>query len=396
MNDQTQERSLTEIRKGEHIPVALNELTPFASLDAFRAAWQMASKLSRSQMVPKRFQGQDEGAVMDCLLALDMAHRTRTNPLMVLQNLYIVHGTPAWSGQFVIAMINQSGLFAEPLHFEFVGTKGKDDWGCYAETTSKGGKVIRGPTVDIAMAKAEGWYKNQKWQNMPELMLRYRAGAWFGRTECPELMMGIATKEEVNDNPTEYIDSETGEIVTAQKLTGRRQVDATVERTPAEPQGKTIDMAATLQGPSAKVAVHPTESAQPQAEKAQEEERQEEEQQEEERQEEEGETEIEDPMAGTSAEEQLEARGYYYDTVRKAFFNIHNERWDPDIHGTAKATQGPIINSDGHYRARRGTQVDSGEETAPAATQAAPAAQKAPDPLPDTAKVPEDQPDGWE
>jgi hypothetical protein len=51
------------------------------------------------------------------------------------------------------------------------------------------------------MAKAEGWYgKNgSKWQTMPELMLQYRASAFFLRTQCASLAMGFLTAEENED-----------------------------------------------------------------------------------------------------------------------------------------------------------------------------------------------------
>ena len=34
---------------------------------------------------------------------------------------------------------------------------------------------------------------------MPELMLTYRAYAWFGRQHAPELMMGLQSSDEVED-----------------------------------------------------------------------------------------------------------------------------------------------------------------------------------------------------
>ena len=51
------------------------------------------------------------------------------------------------------------------------------------------GEVIEGAEVTIGMAKAEGWYSKKdkygketsKWQTMPELMLAYRAAAFFAR-----------------------------------------------------------------------------------------------------------------------------------------------------------------------------------------------------------------------
>ena len=53
----------------------------------------------------------------------------------------------------------------------------------------------------MAMAKAEGWFgkAGSKWQTMPDLMIRYRAAAFWGRLYIPELLVGIQTQEEVVD-----------------------------------------------------------------------------------------------------------------------------------------------------------------------------------------------------
>ena len=51
------------------------------------------------------------------------------------------------------------------------------------------------------MAKKEAWYNKDgsKWQSMCDLMLKYRAAAFFMRTECASIAMGFLTKEEVED-----------------------------------------------------------------------------------------------------------------------------------------------------------------------------------------------------
>ena len=61
------------------------------------------------------------------------------------------------------------------------------------------GKNIKGSTVSIAMAKAEGWTRNSKWRTMPEQMLKYRAATFFGRQYIPDLLLGVQTSEEVVD-----------------------------------------------------------------------------------------------------------------------------------------------------------------------------------------------------
>jgi hypothetical protein len=51
------------------------------------------------------------------------------------------------------------------------------------------------------MAAAEGWTtkKASKWLTMPELMLQYRAAAFFGRVYCPEILNGLYSEQEVTD-----------------------------------------------------------------------------------------------------------------------------------------------------------------------------------------------------
>ncbi len=69
---------------------------------------------------------------------------------------------------------------------------------CIAVTKDKNGNVLDGPPVSVAMAKAEGWFdKNgSKWKTMPELMLRYRAAAFFGRLYAAEILMGMRSEDE--------------------------------------------------------------------------------------------------------------------------------------------------------------------------------------------------------
>ena len=129
---------------------------------------------------------------------------------MVMQNLYIVHGRPGWSSQFLISTFNASGRFSA-LRYEWVGERGTDDWGCraWAIELATGEKLV-GSTVTIGLAKKEGWYNKQgsKWQTMPEQMLMYRAASWFVRAYAPEIAMGLHTVEEMRDTidlqETEY------------------------------------------------------------------------------------------------------------------------------------------------------------------------------------------------
>ena len=187
----------TEILGPVNSKNALVAETAFSSIVAFENAQRMEIALSKSDLVPDKYQGK----VSNCLIALEMSQRLGMNPLMVMQNLYVVNGKPAWSSQFVIACINGCGKFS-PLRYEFSGTPDKDDRACIAWAYDKStNDRLESPSVSIAMAKAEGWFQKNgsKWKTMPELMLRYRSATFFGRTYSPELTMGMQTKEEIID-----------------------------------------------------------------------------------------------------------------------------------------------------------------------------------------------------
>jgi hypothetical protein len=63
------------------------------------------------------------------------------------------------------------------------------------------GNVVDGTKVTMQMAKDEGWIdkSGSKWKTMPEQMLMYRAGAFFARVHCPDVLYGIQMVDEVKD-----------------------------------------------------------------------------------------------------------------------------------------------------------------------------------------------------
>ena len=122
------------------------------------------------------------------------------SPFMVMQNLNVIQGRPSWSSKFLIAMINGSGKFDHELQFEETKDKDGKPYSCLA-WTSKNGRRVEGMTVDMEMARVEGWLgKNgSKWKTMPQLMLRYRAPSFFSSLNCPELTLGLYASDDIID-----------------------------------------------------------------------------------------------------------------------------------------------------------------------------------------------------
>ncbi|ENZ1199451.1 hypothetical protein ACGE66_001995 [Acinetobacter baumannii] len=234
------------------------------NLEAFELSQRIAKMLSASTLVPEQYRavtkvkaGKDNNGnwlfreepnpngLANCVIALNMASRLNADPLMVMQNLYLIEGRPSWSSQFIMAAINSCGRFSA-LRFELedlgeqeveyqetswvngrkqTGTKKlkvnnqsciawalesgtampnfsieelKEHGGVYKCCKAYGIPVVESSKITIEMAVKEGWYtKNgSKWQTMPEQMLRYRAASFFGRVHAPELLMGLRSTEE--------------------------------------------------------------------------------------------------------------------------------------------------------------------------------------------------------
>ena len=210
-------------------------LTPVGqTVKQFEVMQRMAKMYTESTIVPEAYKGN----IGNCVIALDMATRMGINPLMVMQNLYIVKGNPSWSSKFLIATINMSGKYSALRYRkrnlgkvgkvnynetvlddrtrrntlavkEFDGTN-IDNIECVAYATElASGEVLESDPITIETAIKEGWYtKNgSKWATMPTLMLTYRAAAFWQRMYCPEISMGFLTKEEADDvQDAEYVE----------------------------------------------------------------------------------------------------------------------------------------------------------------------------------------------
>ena len=172
--------------------------TAVFSPDVWSTALDMAKALADSTIVPKDYRGRQA----NCLVALEMAARLEIPVLQVMQNMYLVHGRPAWSAQFLIACVNSSRRFS-PLRYSLTGNG--DERTCVAHAVRMDGRErVEGPPVSIGMARREGWFRKSKtgedaskWHTMPELMLRYRAAAFFARVYCPDIVMGMYAADEV-------------------------------------------------------------------------------------------------------------------------------------------------------------------------------------------------------
>lgn len=169
----------------------------FFDLQGFELLQRVAKAFAMSSLVPQQYQSN----VANCMIALNLARRLGADELMVMQNLYIVHGNPGWSAKFLIACVNTCGRFTS-LRYEWRGTPNTPEFGCRAWAVEKEtGERLNGAWVDWKMVRAEKWdgKSGSKWLTMPEQMFMYRSAAFWQRGYAPEISMGLMSAEELTD-----------------------------------------------------------------------------------------------------------------------------------------------------------------------------------------------------
>lgn len=216
------------------------------SLDVFGSGFEMAQRmakaLSSSDVVPTMYQNH----LSNCLIALDVSNRLGVGVLAVMQNMYIVHGRPAFEAKFIAAAVNACGRYSI-LRTKCNGLDG-DEYGYYAYATELAtGEKLIGTTINWKMVKDEGWDKDKKtktggvqkskWNTMTEQMFKYRAMAFWQREFDPGLTMGILTVDETEDIVVDIEKAEPAPKTLDAVIESNRKRTAESEK-PTEPKEK--------------------------------------------------------------------------------------------------------------------------------------------------------------
>lgn len=169
----------------------------FLDTASFDQAYRAANLLSRTTVVPDHFKGKPE----NCFVVLSLAKQLKENVLTLMQKTYVVGGKMGLESQIIIGLVNTRGPFSTPISYETkVDENGKiKSCTAFASLRSTGERCEF--TLTAEMVEKEGWAKKtgSKWVTLPELMYRYRAAAFLARLYCPEVIMGLHTREELED-----------------------------------------------------------------------------------------------------------------------------------------------------------------------------------------------------
>ena len=113
---QTKDTQMTQVSTGAQLQPSI-----YSSDDAFDRAQRMAKQLAASDIVPAQYKGN----ISNTMIAMEMANRTGSSPIMVMQNLHVIQGKPSWSSSFIIAALNACGRFS-PVRFRYTDLGAKE------------------------------------------------------------------------------------------------------------------------------------------------------------------------------------------------------------------------------------------------------------------------------
>jgi hypothetical protein len=162
--------------------------------DEIEALKQHCVRISQSGLVPDHF-AKNPAAIYT---AIDMARVLGEEPITFMQHVFFISGKAGMTAAYMNSRMRRRHVIKGTVRYVKTGEGAslairavvKD-----AETD----EMIEGPEVSMAMAKAEGWTKNAKYQSMPEVMLRARAITFLVRSHYPDVLMGFLTTEELED-----------------------------------------------------------------------------------------------------------------------------------------------------------------------------------------------------
>jgi hypothetical protein len=114
------------------------------------------------------------------------------DPLTALQQIYIVHGRPGMYSEMKVAMLKGHG--------HEVWTEDISDSRAVVCGRRKGTDYVERVTITMDQARKAGWTSNQAYSKTPQDMLYARAAGRVCDRIAPDVLMGIASVEEIQDS----------------------------------------------------------------------------------------------------------------------------------------------------------------------------------------------------
>lgn len=157
----------------------------------FEEAYRFANLIAESDLIPKEFQKKPANV----LLAVQLAMELGVSPMQGLQSIYVVNGRPSIYGDLLPAIVFQSG------YLESMTEEGDEKQASCTVKRIGHDAVTR--TFSMAEAERAGLPgRNPTYKSYPKRMLQMRARAYAIRDAFPDVLKGVAIREEIEDIET--------------------------------------------------------------------------------------------------------------------------------------------------------------------------------------------------
>lgn len=139
------------------------------------------------------------------------------DPLTALQQIYIVHGRPGMYAKFMVALVQ--------AHGHEVWTEDLSDTRAVVCGRRRGSEHIERVPITMDQARRAKWTSNSKYQETPQDMLWARAAGRVCDRIASDVIKGIATVEQINDE----VYATTAEVGNGHRTVRPRQKPAPIE-----------------------------------------------------------------------------------------------------------------------------------------------------------------------
>jgi hypothetical protein len=154
-------------------------------------AWRFSQALADSSLLPQHYQGKPANVLAAFFMAADLG----ISAMQAMREIYVVKGKPGSSTALKVALVKQS---PECLLWEMVeSTKDKATF-----RTQRRGEKVQALSFTLEQAKTAGLYPGKEdsaWRSYPENMLRARAQSFLADLVYPDVVKGLRTKEELEE-----------------------------------------------------------------------------------------------------------------------------------------------------------------------------------------------------
>lgn len=148
----------------------------------------------------------DVEKVADLVILIGRAEALGCDVMLLLQNLTFINGTVGWRSTFLLQLLQAHGWTA-PKYTQTGDPNAPDFWSkedngmAFSAVNPATGERETGTKITVKMVIGERWLDRDgsKWKTMPEQMFKYRAAAFFCRTNAPAVLGGFYAQDELED-----------------------------------------------------------------------------------------------------------------------------------------------------------------------------------------------------